>query len=210
MPEQEAIRRCQAGELTGLGVLFELHHKAVFRTAYGIVRHYDIAEDVTQQVFIRLYASVKRYDDRRPFAPWLHRIAINLSLDELRRHRRRELPLEHVEELRSASTSPEQAAENTEMREVVWTAIGALSPKHRAAVVLRYFHGFSEGEMATALGCRRGTVKSRLHNAVQRLRELIAAPAHNAEAPSFSSVAQGWSPANRTRPNPGGDSEEEP
>ena len=77
MQELEAIRQCQAGEQEALGILFELHHKSVFRTAYGITRNYDLAEDVTQQVFIELFTAIKRYDPRRPFLPWLRRIAVH-------------------------------------------------------------------------------------------------------------------------------------
>ncbi len=113
MQEQDAIRQCQAGEESALGVLHELHHRAVFRTAYGIVRSYDLAEDVTQQVFIELFASIGRYDVTRPFPPWLHRIAVNRSVDELRRRKNLNVPLEAVHDLQSPSTSPEEAAEES-------------------------------------------------------------------------------------------------
>ncbi len=179
MQEQDAIRQCQAGEEAALGVLHELHHRAVFRTAYGIVRSYDLAEDVTQQVFIELFASIKRYDVTRPFLPWLHGIAVNRSVDELRRRKSPNVPLEDVRDLQSPSTSPEQAAEESELRAAMRNAIGTLDAKYRAAVVLRYYHGFSEAEMAVALRCRRGTVKSRLHYALRRLRETLAAQARS-------------------------------
>ena len=179
MQEQDAIRRCQAAEETALGVLHELHNRAVFRTAYGIVRRYDLAEDVTQQVFIELFASIKRYDVTRPFRPWLHRIAVNRSVDELRRRKNLNVPLEAVRDLQSPSTSPEEAAEESELRAAIRNAIGTLDAKYRAAVVLRYYHGFSEAEMAVALRCRRGTVKSRLHYALRRLRETLVTQARS-------------------------------
>ena len=188
MQEQEAIRQCQAGEMAGLGILFQLHHRAVFRTAYGVVRSYDLAEDVTQQVFIELFASIKRYDVTRPFPPWLHRIAVNRSLGQLRRPKNRAVPLEAAGDLPSPSTSPEQAAEESELRAVVRDALGTLDAKHRAAVVLRYYHGFSEAEMAVALHCRRGTVKSRLHYALRRVREILAAQASSVDAQGLTSA----------------------
>lgn len=175
MEEQEAIRQCQAGNVAALGALFELHHQSVFRTSYGIVRRHDLAEDVTQQVFIELFTSIKRYDVRRPFPPWLHRIAVHRSLDELRRRKVQDVPIEAAAELPSPSTTPEQAAEESELRSAVRNALGSLEPKHRAAVVLRYYQGFSEAETAVALGCRPGTVKSRVHYALRRLRETFAA-----------------------------------
>ena len=159
--------------MSALGVLFQLHHQAVLRTAYGIVRRLDLAEDVTQQVFIELFSSMKRYDTQRPFRPWLHRIAVNLSLNELGRRKNRHVPIESARELRSTSASPEQAAEESELRAAIRNAVGALAPKYRAAVVLRYYHGFSEAEMAVALRCRPGTVKSRLHYALRRVGEML-------------------------------------
>ena len=174
MEEQEAIQQCQAGNVAALGHLFELHHLSVFRTSYGIVRRHDLAEDVTQQVFIELFSAIRRYDVRRPFPPWLHRIAVHRSLDELRRRKVRDVPIEAAAGLPSLSTSPEQAAEESELRSAIRNALGSLQPKHRAAVVLRYYQGFSEAETAVALGCRLGTVKSRLLYALRRLRENFA------------------------------------
>ena len=172
--EREAILRCQEGDLAGLEVLFELHRLAVLRTAYGIVGNSHLAEDVTQQVFVELFTAIRRFDPERPFAPWLYRVVVNISLKELRRRDRRSLPLEEAAaDLPSLDPLPDLVAEESEIRSSIWAAIQALSPKQRAAVVLRYYHGFSEAEMAVALGCRRGTVKSRLHSALRRLELLL-------------------------------------
>ena len=186
MQEQEAIRRCQAEEIVGLGVLFELHHQAVFRTACGILRVHDVAEDVTQQVFVELFYAIKRYDLSRPFSPWLHRIAVNRSLDQLRRTRHQNVPIEAARQLAAPSTSPEEAAEDSELRAAILYALSALKPQHRAALVLRYYHGFSEADIATALRCRPGTVKSRLHYGLIRLREILVAAGAPHIAPSLT------------------------
>ena len=99
---------------------------------------------------------------------------VNISLKELRRRHHRSLPLdEAAADLPSLDPLPDLIAEESEVRKSIWTAIQALSPKQRAAVVLRYYHGFSEAEMAVALGCRRGTVKSRLHSALRQLELLL-------------------------------------
>ena len=171
--EREAILRCQEGDLTGLEVLFELHRLAVLRTAYGIVGSHDLAEDVTQHVFVELFNSIKRFDGTRPFAPWLYRIVVNTSLKELRRRDRRNIQLQEAAYLPSPDPLPDLIAEESEVRRSICAAILALRPKQRAAVVLRYFHGFNEAEMAVALGCRRGTVKSRLHTALRQLELLL-------------------------------------
>ena len=172
--EREAILWCQDGDLAGLEVLFELHRLGVLRTAYGIVGNHHLAEDVTQQVFVELFTAMRRFDPERPFAPWLYRIVVNISLKELRRRRHRSLPLEEAAaDLPSLDPLPDLIAEESEVRKAIWAAVQSLSPKQRAAVVLRYYHGFSEAEMAVALGCRRGTVKSRLHTALRRLEVLL-------------------------------------
>ena len=172
--EREAILRCQDGDLMGLEVLFELHRARVLRTAYGIVGRHHLAEDVTQQVFVELFTAIGRFDPERPFAPWLYRIVVNISLKELRRRHLRSLPLEEAAaDLPSPDPLPDLIAEESEVRRSIWTAIQSLSPKQRAAIVLRYYHGFGEAEMAVALGCRRGTVKSRLHSARRRLEALL-------------------------------------
>ena len=171
--ERQAILLCQQGDVSGLEVLFELHRLAVARTALGMVGSQDVAEDVTQHVFVELLTAIKTFDSERPFAPWLHRIVINVSLKELRRRDHRNLPLEEATALPSPYPLPDLVAEESEARRAMWAAVRSLSPKQRAAVILRYYHGFSEAEMAVALGCRRGTVKSRLHSALRRLKLLL-------------------------------------
>ena len=177
MGEREAILKCQRGDVEALGVLFELYHITVIRLAYAIVRDHDIAEDITQQVFVRLLSAIKRYDSSRPFAPWLHRVVVNVSLDELRRQRKPDLPLEAARDLQTQSRPPDDAVQQSEDREMLWQALGTLAVKQRAVVMLRYYAGLSESETAAALNCRRGTVKSRLHTALRNLADQLTAAA---------------------------------
>ncbi len=134
--EREAILRCQEGDLTGLEVLFVLQRLAVLRTAYGIVGNHHIAEDVTQQVFVELFTAIRRFDPERPLAPWLYRIVVNISLKDLRRRHHRSLPLEEAAaDLSSLDPLPKYIAKDSEFRKSIWTAIPALRPRQRAAVV---------------------------------------------------------------------------
>ena len=173
MQEQEAISQCQAGEQEALGILFQLHHQAVFRTAYGITRNYDMAEDITQQVFIELFTAIKRYDNSRPFPPWLHRIAVHKSLDKLRHPANRLVPIVDDHIPASSDPSPEQCVMESELRAAIWAEIGKLSPKHRVVIVLYYYQGFGEAEISKALGCFRTTVRTRLHYARANLRDAL-------------------------------------
>ena len=176
MQEQEAIRQCQAGEQEALGVLFQLHQQAVFRTAFAITRNYDLAEDITQEVFIELFTAIKKYDLSRPFPPWLHRIAVHRSLDKLRKLRHsasRDLPIEDADNLPGTGIPPEQAALDTELAAAIWVEVWKLSPKHRAVVVLYHYHGFSVAEISQSLGCLRATVRVRLYYARAHLRDAL-------------------------------------
>ena len=148
-----------------------LHQLAVLRTAYGVVGNSHLAEDIALQVFVELFTAIRRYDPERPFAPWLigsWSISASRSFDGATIetfHWKRSPPV-CLPSTRSLTWSRRN-------RRSIWAAVRALSPKQRAAVVLRYYHGFSETEMAIALGCRRGTVKSRLHSALRRLEFLL-------------------------------------
>ena len=172
--EKEAIRQLKAGNLDGLEFLYELHHKTVFRTAYGIVHNHHRAEDVTQQVFIELFTAIKRYDLERPFLPWLYKVAVHKSLDRLKRRKYRDVTIEEISGLPSADLSPEEEAEQSETKVAIWNALGRLEPKHRAVVVLRYYHGYSGAEIAQIVGCPHGTVRRRLNTARRRLRVLLS------------------------------------
>ena len=157
-----------------MGELFREYHLRVFRTAFGILRDQDAAEDVTQQVFVELPQSLARFDERRPLAPWLYRLAVNISLDVSRRRRQHPASLDSALDVPSPDPGPEDVAEGRERREAIQQAIASLDPRQRAAVVLRYYQGLSEAEMAIALGCRRGTVKSRLHYALHALEKALS------------------------------------
>ncbi len=122
---------------------------------------------------MELFTAIRRFDPDRPFAPWLYRIVVNISLKEVRRCDQRRLPLEEAADLPSIDPLPDLIAEEAEARRFIWAAVRTLTPKQRAAVVLRYYRGFSEAEMAVSLGCRRGTVKSRLHSALRQLEVLL-------------------------------------
>ena len=135
-----------------------------------------LAEDIAQQVFIELSTAIKRYDPRRSFPPGFTEspsTGVWTSYRRLKRREDRYVPIVDGENLPSPDPSPEDESEKSELSDTIRKAIWALDPKHRAVLVLRYYHGFSEAEIAVALGCPPGTVKSRLNTARGRLREIL-------------------------------------
>jgi RNA polymerase sigma-70 factor, ECF subfamily len=114
--------------------------------------------------------SLHRFDRRRPFGPWLHRIAVNRAIDHARaRAARREVAAEVVGEAGGADGEARPAVSDE-----VLAALAALAPEHRAVIVMRHLLGFTPGEIATALGLPRGTVNSRLRRGLDALREPLS------------------------------------
>ncbi len=178
MDEVAAIEAYQRGDSQAFGVLFELHAAYVYRMSYLITRDAARAEDVAQDTFLILAQRLPSLTPG-PLRSWLGRVAANLSLNE--RRRAWEVSWDRVSptergglEVRAATPGPEAALEGDEMRAALRAAVAALAPRQRAMVVLRYYAACSLDEIAAAMGCRPGTVRATLHQALGRLRTLIA------------------------------------
>lgn len=146
----------------GFEELYAAHAARLTKVAYSIVRDRHAAEDVVQTAFVQAYAAwwrVGRADD--PVA-YVRRIVVNGALAQLRKPaRRREHPRADL---------PEQPAPDATAQDEMWSLLAGLPPRRRAVLVLRYYEGLSEREIADALGCRPGTVKSQAAAALQTLR----------------------------------------
>ena len=136
------------------------YQPVVFRAAYLILRDTQAAEDVAQDTFIKAYNAALRSDPGEGVRSWLYRIAVNTSLNELRRRGR-----ERAAVSRSPLADVPDPAGAAVDRSVVSEAIDRLPERLRVAVICRYFLDLSEAEMAAALKVRPGTIKSRLHEA---------------------------------------------
>jgi RNA polymerase sigma-70 factor (ECF subfamily) len=168
---QDLLARCKTQDRAAFAELFRRYHARVFRSAFLMTRRADAADDITQLVFVELFSAFRRYDPARPFLPWLYRIVHNISADYLKRDRRgADMALPADDGARDAllgpdpDPSPAEQAEQHEAQRAMWLALGRLPVAQRAALVLRYYEGLNEAEMAAALGCRKGTVKSRLQH----------------------------------------------
>lgn len=174
MGEVEAIRRLQAGDRGALGTLYALHAEVAARTAFLITRDRAAAEDAVQEAFLQVIRNAPQLRDPAAFRPWFYRIVVNTA-KRLSRRARRPLPLDlHQRDTVDLSVlSPEEASIGIEEIERVRTAIAGLSDAHREVIVLRYYTGLSEAEIAETLGVPAGTVKSRLHRAREVLKERL-------------------------------------
>jgi RNA polymerase sigma-70 factor (ECF subfamily) len=152
--------------------LFRRHWRAAHRAAFLVVHDSAAAEDIAQEAFIAAIRALDRFDRRRPFGPWLHRIVVNRSIDWSRtRKARREITGETAEHLDPPAPEVDLASRADSDRVVA--ALRLLGPEHRAVVVLRYVLEYTPGEIAELLEVPRGTVNSRLRRGLDALaREL--------------------------------------
>jgi RNA polymerase sigma-70 factor (ECF subfamily) len=174
--ERRWIEEAQRGSGEALEALYRRHWPWAHRAAYLIVQDRAAAEDIAQEAFLAAVRALDRFDRRRPFGPWLHRIVVNRAIDWARA---RSLRAGAMEEEPDAGFGSElgtrEPQQSRPYSESVVAALASLSPEHRAVVVLRYLLEYTPGEIAEALELPRGTVNSRLRRALDRLAKLLEA-----------------------------------
>ncbi len=166
--------------LPSIAELYTLHRRRALSVVRRIVRDADEAEDVVQDVFVRLFSQDVRFDGRAAYTTWLHRILVNSSINSLRAQKRRGR-LEMPEPL---AECPESATLSKERHDQFLAALSTLSQQHRLVVTLRDLRGYSYPEIARLLGIPEGTVKSALNRGRARLAAAMEAAGHLVEAPS--------------------------
>ncbi|MFL5870409.1 MAG: RNA polymerase sigma factor [Solirubrobacterales bacterium] len=164
--EAAVVREAQRGSSDALEELFRRHWRRAHRAAYLVVHDPVAAEDIAQEAFLAAIRALDRFDRRRPFGPWLHRITVNRAIDFARARKLR------GERALSAAADAEAPGRET-ISEGLMTALAALDPEHRAVVVLRYVLEYTPGEIARMLDLPRGTVNSRLRRGLDRLRPAL-------------------------------------
>jgi RNA polymerase sigma-70 factor, ECF subfamily len=162
--ERARVRGAQQGSVSDLEALFRTHWPRAYRAAYLVAHDAAAAEDIAQESFLAAIRSLDRFDRRRPFGPWLHRIVVNRAIDWTRaRKLRGEVEL---------SESVASVAESDGPQETL-AALALLPPEQRAVIVMRYLLEFTPGEIAEALELPRGTVNSRLRRGLDALGDAL-------------------------------------
>ncbi len=178
LDEQEQILRAKNGDVAAFEMLVRSHQQIALRVAYLVVGDANVAEDVTQEAFVKAYRALPRFRAEGSFRPWLLRIVRNEALNNRRawgRQERLALRLAHDPVSGGAAPSPETTVMTGIERETVLAAVGELPDRYRDIVSLRYLLGLSEAETAATLGVPLGTVKSRTARALDRLESALSA-----------------------------------
>lgn len=184
--DQDLVRLCLRGDERAARELVERFQRPVFSLVYRMVRDRELAEDLSQEVFVRTFNNLERYDRSYRFSSWLFKIAYNLTVDHLRR---KDLPTismhgspDAVTAERQEATSvtiesweelPDDLLEAKELADHLEEAISVLRPEYRTAILLRHVEGRAYEEIAEIMGIPLGTVKTYIFRARRELRESL-------------------------------------
>jgi RNA polymerase sigma-70 factor (ECF subfamily) len=170
----ELVQRCRHGELAAFTELFHAYQARVYRLAVTVLRDEREAEDVVQDVFVRVFERIGDYRGDSAFTTWLTAIVVNRCRDHLRRRKLRQvLPLDRLRARVSEDDLSELVARRRQ-RQRLWALVDTLDDKYRLPVVLHYQEGLSCGEVASVLNLPVSTVYSRLNAARVQLREILS------------------------------------
>jgi RNA polymerase sigma-70 factor (ECF subfamily) len=174
--DRELVYAARDGDMQAFDGLFYRYKDGIFRLGLAITKDPSAAEEIVIDTFARAHRALARLEPEGSLRPWLYRVAVNLSYN---RRPRKGLIMSTLEDateevLTSDDRSPSSLAELAELRRVVLSAVDTLGPKHKVVVVLHYLNGLNLAEIAQVVDCPVGTVKSRLHYALRRLRTHLA------------------------------------
>jgi RNA polymerase sigma-70 factor, ECF subfamily len=180
MTDVAAVSRARSGDADAFRTLVQRHSRSIFRVAYRMTGNEHDADDVVQETFLRAYRTIERFEERANFGTWLHRIAVNCSLDLLRsrvRHERHRVRDSEDDEMtrdyESGDPLPDRLLLSAELQEHVIAALDRLSGNERIAFVLRHFEGMPVEEIGRTLGIQVNAAKHTIFRAVRKLRQSL-------------------------------------
>lgn len=182
--EQYLLEKAKAGDVAAFEELVGSYQKKMYNLAYRIVGNPEDAADMVQEALIRIFRSIAKFKEQSSFSTWIYRITTNVCLDELRRRKnKKEFSLDqeiHGEDgdmkrqIKSDDISPDSAAEQEELREIVNSAINSLPEDQKVVISLRDIQGLTYSEISQVLDCPEGTVKSRINRARNALKNVLS------------------------------------
>ena len=187
VPDKELIRRFNDGDPTGFDELVERYSGRAYQIAYGVLGNRQDAEEVSQDVFVRVLRALPKFRGDAEFTTWMYRIAVNLARNKYRWNRSRgaqqsvsiDAPVEGQDgaertmDLEEGRIGPDQEASLGELERQIGTELHKLPPLYREALVLRNVEDMSYEAIADLLGCKLGTIKSRIARAREELRKRL-------------------------------------
>ena len=171
--ERQLICDVQEGSHEAFRELVELHMRRVYDLAYGFVHDHDDAEDIAQEVFVKVYHSIKNFRQDSGFSTWVYRIAANTSLDRVKQRKRAVARLVLMDETQLGAVASDPEMDHIDTSVHIERALHELPTLQRAVVILRHMEGFSTKQVSGILKCSEGTVKTHLHRGLKKMRKLL-------------------------------------
>ncbi|MBI4834031.1 MAG: sigma-70 family RNA polymerase sigma factor [Planctomycetes bacterium] len=168
--DKELIQECRQGNKGSFRLLVERYEKAGYALAYNMLYDYDLARDISQEAWIKVYTNIRKFDLNRKFYPWFAQIVNNLCIDYLRKHKIRTKPLEEFDAIKS--DKPVDAADINERQEMVRRLLQKLPEKYREVLVLSDIESLPSKEIAGIIKCNDATVRWRIHEARQLFKKV--------------------------------------
>lgn len=175
--DRELVYGAREGDMLAFDALFYRYRDGIFRLGLAITKDPSAAEEIVVDTFARAHRALARLEPEESLRPWLYRVAVNLSYN---RRPRKNVVVDTLDDtteevIESGERSPSSLAELAELRTEVLAAVDTLGPKHRTVVILHYLNGLNLAEIAEVVDVPVGTVKSRLHYGLRRLRAHLSA-----------------------------------
>ncbi|MFN8241912.1 MAG: RNA polymerase sigma factor [Bacteroidales bacterium] len=173
--EGNLVKAALAGDQAAFGEIVNRYKSMVARTVKGMLGDKVFAEDIGQEVFVKLYYSLEGFRGEAKLSTYIQKIAVNLTLNEIKRRKRFFSMFSHSEdeEAREIDVADHDGEQRTDAKEIVEKALGKMEPKFRIVLVMRMLQGYSTKETADILDLPIGTVLSRLSRAQEQFREII-------------------------------------
>lgn len=182
-PDKAWVVSAQNGDKSAFGELVNRYYEMVYAISYGVLENREQSRDVTQEVFLKVYNTIRAFKGDSKFKTWLYRVVMNAAIDQTRKKK----PVYSLDEVREGEEDgkpidiPDEKAKprdeiyQQELKILFSKALEELSPEHRAVLVLREWQDMSYEEISETLGIQLGTVMSRLHYAKKKLAEIMEA-----------------------------------
>lgn len=177
--ESQLVRKAQEGNVEAFMILAKKYEQPVFRLVYRLTRNREDAADLTQETMLKAFRAIKEFKLKSSFNTWLHQIAVNLTLNFIKKHQHQKSQMEYLDNLKNEEqevpvfSSPEEVSISEEFRVNLEKAIEELPLAYRTTFSLVVFQGMSHQEAARILGCSENTVSWRMHEARKILKERL-------------------------------------
>lgn len=171
----EIITRCKEGDVLAQGILYKSYVNQVLRTAFLLCKNKELAEDITQETFIRVFSKINTFKNgKNSFNSWLYSVTLNVSRNIFRKQKWLSFfsSIDDHEDMKS-STILEEDYEKIEREELLLETINNLTYKLKEVIILKYYNDFSQEEIASILDIPVGTVKSRINSALKKIKKNI-------------------------------------